>query len=161
MRLEEFYDADERRRLSPEVAFGLAWTIGDPPSSLADLYWIQDTGELYLMHKPCPAHWLPVVDHERVRQWVEGIQDVAAGAVEEVEELFAPRHRLAKHATERALEHGEELEDADKDDSEVEVLAKVGSRAEVERLLEGWQEAILRPNSVRWLRERVASLERH
>jgi len=40
------------------------------------------------------------------------------------------------------------------------VLATVPSRADVDRLLDGWQEAILRPDSVRWLRERVASLER-
>jgi hypothetical protein len=160
MRLEAFYDADERRRRSPEVAFGLAWTTGDPPSGLADLYWIQDTGELYLMHKPRPREWLPVVDHERVREWVEAVQDVAAGAVEEVEELFVPRHRLAKRAGERALEHAEEREDTEEDDIDVEVLATVPSRADVDRLLDGWQEAILRPDSVRWLRERVASLER-
>ena len=40
----------------------------------------------------------------------------------------------------------------------VEVLGIVEGRAAVDQLLEGWQDAMVKPNSVSWVRERVAQL---
>ncbi len=50
MNIEEFYDADERRRESQEVEFGNEWV--DTVGHRFDLSYIVDTAELYLMSSP-------------------------------------------------------------------------------------------------------------
>ena len=40
----------------------------------------------------------------------------------------------------------------------VEVLGTVEDRAHVDQLLDGWQDAMVKPNSLSWVRERVAQL---
>jgi hypothetical protein len=40
----------------------------------------------------------------------------------------------------------------------VEVLAIVEDRPAVDQLLDGWQDAMVKPNSLSWVRERVARL---
>jgi hypothetical protein len=61
MDIEEFYDADPRRRESEEVEFGRDWT--DVTGARAELSWVVDTGELYLMQEPnAPIYMDPVGD---------------------------------------------------------------------------------------------------
>lgn len=50
MDIEEFYDADPRRRASEEVAFGHEWT--DPAGGRYEVMWVADTGEVYAMFEP-------------------------------------------------------------------------------------------------------------
>ena len=49
MDIEEFYAADERRRQSAELEFGREW---HDEAGRAEVSWIEDTGELYLMREP-------------------------------------------------------------------------------------------------------------
>jgi hypothetical protein len=50
MDIEEFYDADPRRRASEEIAFGHEWT--DAGGGRYEIQWVADTGELYAMFEP-------------------------------------------------------------------------------------------------------------
>lgn len=50
MDIEEFYDADPRRRASEEVAFGHEWT--DTQGGRYEVMWVADTGEVYAMFEP-------------------------------------------------------------------------------------------------------------
>ncbi|HZP27789.1 MAG TPA: hypothetical protein VFC99_02450 [Acidimicrobiia bacterium] len=50
MDIEEFYDADPRRRQSAEVEFGRDWS--DEAGGRAEVSWVVDTGELYVMNEP-------------------------------------------------------------------------------------------------------------
>ena len=50
MDIEEFYDADPRRRASEEIAFGHEWT--DARGGRYEVMWIADTGEVYAMFEP-------------------------------------------------------------------------------------------------------------
>ncbi len=50
MDIEEFYDADPRRRESAEIEFGADWH--DAAGVRYELNWIEDTGELYVMREP-------------------------------------------------------------------------------------------------------------
>ena len=50
MDIEEFYDADERRRESEEVMFGDEWT--DAAGGRYEVLWVADTGEVYVMFEP-------------------------------------------------------------------------------------------------------------
>jgi hypothetical protein len=50
MDIEQFYDADPRRRTSEEIAFGHEWT--DAEGGRYEVMWIADTGELYTMFEP-------------------------------------------------------------------------------------------------------------
>jgi hypothetical protein len=48
--IEQFYDADERRRESQEIEFGSDWHDGG--NNRFELSYVVDTGELYLMASP-------------------------------------------------------------------------------------------------------------
>ena len=50
MDIEEFYDADPRRRASEEVPFGHEWTDAD--GGRYEVQWVVDTGEVYVMFEP-------------------------------------------------------------------------------------------------------------
>jgi hypothetical protein len=50
MDIEEFYDADPRRRESEETEFGREWS--DANGTRTELSWVADTGELYAMAEP-------------------------------------------------------------------------------------------------------------
>ncbi len=54
MHIKEFYDADPRRRSSPEIAYGRDWRDSSDPSARYVLYWIEGTREIYLMRRPQP-----------------------------------------------------------------------------------------------------------
>lgn len=56
MDIEEFYDADERRRESDELQFGRDWY--DDHGRRYELNWIADTGELYVMQDDPPPVWM-------------------------------------------------------------------------------------------------------
>ena len=50
MDIEEFYQADERRRRSEEVEIGTDWHDG--AGARYEVSWVADTGELYVMGEP-------------------------------------------------------------------------------------------------------------
>ena len=52
MDIEEFYDADPRRRESEEVEFGREWSANGMRTELS---WVADTGELYAMAEPAES----------------------------------------------------------------------------------------------------------
>jgi|SRR5580700_3697276 hypothetical protein len=52
MNIEEFYEADERRRRSEEIELGTEWH--DRDGVRHEVSWVADTGELYLMREPAP-----------------------------------------------------------------------------------------------------------
>ena len=52
MDIEEFYDADPRRRPSAEIELGTEWH--DAHGSRYEVNWVEDTGELYVMREPVP-----------------------------------------------------------------------------------------------------------
>ena len=55
MDIEEFYDADPRRRASTELQFGTDWR--DAHGRRYELNWVADTGELYVMQEKAPTVW--------------------------------------------------------------------------------------------------------
>jgi hypothetical protein len=50
MDIEEFYEADERRRRSEELELGTEWH--DREGVQYEVSWVADTGELYVMREP-------------------------------------------------------------------------------------------------------------
>lgn len=50
--IEEFYDADERRRSSAELELGRDWR--DDHGIRHELNWVEGTGELYVLREPVP-----------------------------------------------------------------------------------------------------------
>jgi hypothetical protein len=50
MNIEEFYEADERRRRSEEIELGTEWH--DLDGVRHEVSWVADTGELYVMREP-------------------------------------------------------------------------------------------------------------
>lgn len=53
--IEEFYDADPRRRDSAELELGEDWH--DAHGVRYELSWVEVTGELYVMREPVPRGW--------------------------------------------------------------------------------------------------------
>ncbi len=53
MDIEDFYEADPRRRASAEIELGSEWQ--DAQGVHYELNYIEDTGELYVMQEPPPA----------------------------------------------------------------------------------------------------------
>ena len=49
MDLEQFYEADPRRRQSEEMEFGNEWTNGEGRFGVS---WVEATGEVYVMAEP-------------------------------------------------------------------------------------------------------------
>ena len=65
MNIEEFYDADPRRRASPEVEFGREWR--DAQGMRYEISWVADTGEVYAMRQPMePIDVIPAFGTEVV-----------------------------------------------------------------------------------------------
>ena len=61
MNIEEFYEADPRRRSSDEENLGRDWL--DDAGRRYELNWVVDTGELYLMAEPTePVEMDPLGD---------------------------------------------------------------------------------------------------
>jgi hypothetical protein len=64
MDIEEFYDADPRRRESEEVEFGREWS--DANGGRTELSWVADTGELYAMAEPSEPVFMDPIGDTRV-----------------------------------------------------------------------------------------------
>ncbi len=94
--IEQFYDADARRRGSVEVEFGQDWR--DAHDVRYELSWVEDTGELYVMREPVPAEWATPFGgiharglHSSDEKEVEGMSVAVVGTVqtrEQVEQLL-------------------------------------------------------------------------
>jgi len=50
MDIEQFYEADERRRRSEEIELGTEWT--DSQGVRYEVSWVAETGEIYVMCEP-------------------------------------------------------------------------------------------------------------
>jgi hypothetical protein len=113
MDIEEFYDADPRRRESEEIEFGREWS--DANGLRTELSWVADTGELYSMAEP-------------------------AGSVE-MDPLGDTR-----------------VDDLPTELLTVEIFGIVPERAAIDQLLAGWEGAMDKgPNSIQWVRDRLAA----
>jgi hypothetical protein len=64
MDIEQFYDADPRRRESDEVEFGREWSGANGVRT--ELSWVAATGELYAMAEPVEAVYMDPVGDTRV-----------------------------------------------------------------------------------------------
>ena len=64
MDIEEFYDADPRRRESDEIEFGREWS--DATGMRTELSWVAATGELYAMAEPAGSVEMDPVGDTRV-----------------------------------------------------------------------------------------------
>jgi hypothetical protein len=56
MDIDEFYEADERRRQSTEIELGTEWR--DTSDVRYELNWVEDTGELYALREAPGSQWL-------------------------------------------------------------------------------------------------------
>ena len=110
MDIEDFYEADERRRRSEEVEMGTEWHDAD--GARYELSWVADTGELYVMREP------------DVAMTTDPFGDVWPGS----------------------LRTGSVT---------VGVVGWIPDHHRLEQVLEGWPEAMGRPDSVSWLAERL------
>jgi hypothetical protein len=150
--IEEFYDADPRRRSGEDRQFGLSWSDAADEQSLWDLYWNSGSGELYLMRKP-------VVDP--LVGWTGYALEDDARAVSRIEHriLGAAQHLI--HPRQIKAKTNDESEDYNKEalmeDLEVEVLGTVPDAGQVDRLLAGWEQAMEQPDSLSWLRARLSA----
>lgn len=92
MDLEAFYEADERRRASPEVEIGRDWR--DAAGVRYELSWVEDTGELYAMREP-----------EGGSPWVTPFGDwVAASLPAEAQTVRVLAHLATRDELERVLQ---------------------------------------------------------
>jgi hypothetical protein len=64
MDIEQFYDADPRRRESEEIEFGREWS--DANGLRTELSWVADTGELYAMAEPSEPVFMDPIGDTRV-----------------------------------------------------------------------------------------------
>jgi hypothetical protein len=91
MDIEEFYDADPRRRESEEIEFGREWS--DASGMRTELSWVADTGELYAMAEPAGSVEMDPLGDTRVDDLpTEALTVEILGAVgtrEEVDQLLS------------------------------------------------------------------------
>ncbi len=92
MDIEEFYDADERRRRSAELELGRDWH--DRSGVRYELSWVEDTGELYVMREPVPTETLDPFggihvagSHGVDEAEVQGMSVAVVGSVQRREDL--------------------------------------------------------------------------
>jgi hypothetical protein len=64
MDIEQFYDADPRRRESEETEFGREWS--DANGMRTELSWVAATGELYAMAEPSEPVFMDPIGDTRV-----------------------------------------------------------------------------------------------
>jgi len=149
--IEEFYDGDPRRRRGQDQQFGSGWSDADDADSLYELYWNDGAGELYLMRKPVVdplVGWVgyALKDDARELGWIEHRIVGVAG------NLIHPRQISAKTG-EVSDQHPKE---ALTEDLRVELLGRIPDRAQVEKVLAGWEAAMAEPGSLGWLRARLS-----
>ena len=110
MDIEQFYDADPRRRESEEIEFGREWA--DANGGRTELSWVADTGELYAMAEPTESVEMDPFGDTRV-------DDLPTELVT------------------------------------VDVLGVIADRAQLDRVLDGWEQAMGTANSIQWVRDRI------
>jgi hypothetical protein len=150
--IEEFYDADPRRRSGEDRQFGLGWRDAEDEHSLWDLYWNSGSGELYLMRKPVVdplVGWTGYALEDNARA-VSRIEHRILGAAQH---LIHPRHIKAKTGEESDGDNKEALTE----DLQVQVLGVMPDAERVERVLAGWDQAMDQPDSLSWLRARLSA----
>lgn len=150
MDIEEFYEADPRRRSGEDRQFGPGWTDSSDPDSLWELYWNSGTGELYLMRKPNVnplIGWTGYALEDDARA-LSRIEHRIIGAAQN---LIHPRQIRAKTGE----GSGEDNKEALMEDLEVEILGVIPDAQTVDRVLAGWEEAMNQPDSLPWLRDRL------
>ncbi len=81
--IDEFYDGDPARQESSEYEFGTEWT--DVNGDRCEVCWVEDTGELYVLHSPADTREDQTVDVagvipelERVEALLDGWDDQMA-----------------------------------------------------------------------------------
>jgi hypothetical protein len=111
MDIEEFYDADERRRRSEEIELGTEWHDAD--GARYELSWVEATGELYVMREPS------------VPMSVDPFGDLYGGG------------RVHTDAV------------------TVAVVGWIPDRGRLDRVLEGWPQAMAGADSVSWIADRL------
>jgi hypothetical protein len=154
MDIEEFYDGDRRRKDGEDYSYGMSWSDATRPGLLFDLYWNDGSSELYLMSKPVAEPLIGWVGVSLVDDWRE-LENIEHRIVTEVENLIHPGHIRAKTGQESPWY----IKDALTEELMVEILGRVESKEEVDRILEGWQQAMTEHDSVSWLRGRLTDQE--
>jgi hypothetical protein len=129
--VEAFYDADDRRRWSGEVDFGVWWRAA---GVVYRLTWVEATGELVAVQLTPPA----TIPFSVLEDELEGLG---------VPRDYAERVELTVGLFGVAVVGG--------DPGELSVLGIVREREVVERLLDGWAETCGAPDSLGWVVERV------
>jgi len=152
MDIEEFYNADARRRAGEERSFGMEWSSTADKHHVWDLFWNAATGELYLMAKPVHSRWVGW-NAEDAKDDLRALEALDHRIVGDFEHLLHPRHVQAKTKS----DPGEKYKEALTEELTVEVLAKIPAVDKVTALLDGWQAVVAQPDSLSWLRERVSS----
>lgn len=138
--VEAFYAADERRRRSPELDFGVGWRAADVVYRLT---WVDATGELIAVQlTPAWSIQFHILEDELERVHVPR-------AYAERVELLAEQHPELIVAF--AVIGGEP--------ASVILLGVIRERMSVERLLDGWAAVCGEPDSLAWVLERVAGIE--
>ena len=151
MDIEEYYDADPRRRAAEERGFGSNWNLTDDPHHRWDLFWNAGTGELYLMAKPVHSG-LVGWNVENAKDDMRALEALGHRIVSEIDHLVHPRQVRAKTGS----EVGDRYKDALADELDVEILSVIADADEAASLLAGWQEHAPQPDSLKWLRQRLA-----
>ena len=152
MDIEEFYDADPRRREADERAFGWDWNLTADSQHRWDLFWNAGTGELYLMAKPVHSR-LVGWNIEDAKDDLRALEALGHRIGSGIEHLVHPRQVRAKTGS----DIGEKYKDALAEELTVEVLGVIPSADAVTSLLSGWQDHVSQPDSLSWVRERVAA----
>jgi hypothetical protein len=150
--IQEFYDGDPRRRAGEERSFGMEWSSTADPQHRWDLFWNAGTGELYLMAKPVHSNWVGW-NVEDAKDDLRALEALEHRIVGELDHLLHPRQVYAKTGT----HPGERYKEALTEELTVEILAVIPDSDEVVTLLDGWQEEAAKPDSLTWLRARIAS----
>src|SRR5207302_5390866 len=151
MDIDEFYDGDARRRAAEERGVGTDWNLVADPHHRWDLFWNGGTGELYLMAKPVHSS-LVGWNLEDAKDDLRALEALGHQIVGEVEQLVHPRQVQVK----TGRHPGEKYKDALEEELTVEILAVIQSSDEVSALLDGWRGQVSQPDSLEWLRARVA-----
>ena len=152
MDIEDFYDSDPRRRGVDELTFGLDWSDAGDTEHLDDLFWNSATGELYLMRKPHPSG-LMGWDMYDLKDELREIDDIGHRILGAAAHLLHPGQLRAKTGQTPV----EATKDALTQELTVEIVAVVPDEAAVRTLLDGWDGEVDKPDSMRWLRERLGA----
>jgi hypothetical protein len=87
MHIDDFYDADERRRESAEYELGDEWT--DEQGTMYELSYVEATGELYLMAEPdVPVSTDLFGDFYLGDEPVDGLTVVVIGAFDSIDAVY-------------------------------------------------------------------------